>query len=198
MNVHSTNSRIIKAVLTAALYPNVARIIFPEQQFKQTLSGSVPIAAQPHELRFVLKSGGMYSPHLLLFVDALFFFNTESFFIHPKSVNNNTSAFEYPFLVYHEKIKTSRAFLVDTTISSPLALLLFGGDITVDTEKQQIAVDNWLQFSAPARVAFLARSIRQRLDELLNYKIANPHFDVSAHALIDATIKLIATDGVVQ
>ena len=113
-------------------------------------------------------------------------------------MNYNTAAFEYPFLVYHEKIKTSRSFLVDTTMSSPLALLLFGGEITIDTEKQLIAVDGWLQFTAPARVAVLARSIRQRLEELLNQKIAHPHFDISAHPLIDATVRLLATDGVVQ
>ena len=122
----------------------------------------------------------------------------ESFFIHPKSVNASTAGFEYPFLVYHEKIKTSRSFLVDTTMSSPLALLLFGGDISIDAEKQLLAVDNWLQFTAPARVAVLAKSIRQRLDELLNQKVANPHFDISAHPLVDATVRLLATDGVVQ
>ena len=60
-NVNSTNTRIVKAVLTAALYPNVAKIIFPELQFKQMLAGSIPVTVQPHELRFVLKSGGACS-----------------------------------------------------------------------------------------------------------------------------------------
>ena len=51
----------MKAVLAAALYPNVAKIIFPELQFKQMISGSIPVTVQPHELRFVLKSGGTVS-----------------------------------------------------------------------------------------------------------------------------------------
>ncbi len=57
-NLHGTNSRIIKAVLTASLYPNVVKIVFPETQYKQLLAGSIPVDVQPRELQFLLKSGG--------------------------------------------------------------------------------------------------------------------------------------------
>ena len=60
LNAHSGNNRVVKAVLTAALYPNVAHIVFPEAQFKQMLAGSIQVPAQPHELKFVLKSGGAW------------------------------------------------------------------------------------------------------------------------------------------
>ncbi len=123
---------------------------------------------------------------------------SEKFFIHPKSVNNNVAGFEFPYLVYHEKIKTSRPFVVDSTMSAPYALLFFGGELKVDGEKQQIAVDDWIKLSAPARIAVLARAVRQQLDELLKQKIADPHYDISAHPLIGAVTKLLASDGVVQ
>lgn len=46
--------------------------------------------------------------------------------IHPSSVNSRTTDF-LPFLVYLEKIKTSRVFIRDCTPVSAYPIILFGG-----------------------------------------------------------------------
>lgn len=47
--------------------------------------------------------------------------------LHPASVLYNAPKFSQPFLVFHEKVKTSQVFVRDATSVSPFALLLFGG-----------------------------------------------------------------------
>ncbi|KXZ48157.1 hypothetical protein GPECTOR_30g253 [Gonium pectorale] len=53
--------------------------------------------------------------------------------LHPSSCVAGVCSpqMSHPYLVYLEKVKTSRLFLRDVTAVSPLSLLLFGGPITV-------------------------------------------------------------------
>ena len=48
-------------------------------------------------------------------------------FLHPSSVTYNTGHFENPYLVYHEKIKTSRVFLREVSMVPVYPMVLFGG-----------------------------------------------------------------------
>ena len=48
-------------------------------------------------------------------------------FLHPSSVTYNTGHFENPYLVYHEKIKTSRVFLREVSMVPVYPMILFGG-----------------------------------------------------------------------
>ena len=43
-------------------------------------------------------------------------------FIHPKSVNFQVNSFDSPFLVYHEKVKTSKVSISSSEFSFPLIL----------------------------------------------------------------------------
>lgn len=77
------------AVLCAALYPNIVQMLSPELRYKQTAAGAMFKAPEAHELKFKTKSDGYVN-------------------IHPSSVNFSANSYENPYLVYHEKIKTSR------------------------------------------------------------------------------------------
>ena len=68
-------------------------------------------------------------------------------FLHPSSVNFKEGKFETELLLYNEKISTSKVFLKDTTMVSPLPILFFGGAISVNHEEQSIAVgaDKWIR-----------------------------------------------------
>ncbi|XP_037344927.1 ATP-dependent DNA/RNA helicase DHX36 [Pungitius pungitius] len=96
--------------------------------------------------------------------------------IHPKSVNAEETEFNYTWLVYHLKMRTSSIFLYDCTEVSPFSLLFFGGDITIqkDEDQETIAVDQWIVFRSPARIAHLVKSLKKELDSLLEEKIRNP------------------------
>lgn len=50
-------------------------------------------------------------------------------------------------------------FLYDCTEVSPFSLLFFGGDITIqkDEDQETIAVDQWIVFRSPARIAHLVK-----------------------------------------
>ncbi|GAA6077890.1 ATP-dependent DNA/RNA helicase DHX36 isoform X1, partial [Tachysurus ichikawai] len=92
-------------------------------------------------------------------------------------------------------------FLYDCTEVSPFSLLFFGGDISIqkDQEQETIAVDEWIVFQSPARIANLVKSLKKELDLLLEEKIKRPRpVDWSDRtskdcAVISAIIDLITT-----
>lgn len=55
-------------------------------------------------------------------------------------------------------------FLYDCTEVSPFSLLFFGGDITIqkDEDQETIAVDQWIVFRSPARIAHLVKACKER------------------------------------
>lgn len=102
---------------------------------------------------------------------------------------------EHPnlFLVYFEKAMTSKLFIRDATGAQPYSLLLFGGEIGVQHEHGTITVDDWITYSAPARIGVLAKMIRQELDTLLQRKIARPSLDISNSAVTAAIVQLLTS-----
>ncbi len=78
---------------------------------------------------------------------------------HPKSVNSDETFFTSKFLIYHTKVKSSQVYLHDSSMILPLPLLFFGGDISVQVDEGQetIAVDKWIIFQAPTRIAELVK-----------------------------------------
>uniref|UniRef100_A0A672YPS1 ATP-dependent DNA/RNA helicase DHX36 n=1 Tax=Sphaeramia orbicularis TaxID=375764 RepID=A0A672YPS1_9TELE len=121
--------------------------------------------------------------------------------IHPKSVNSEETEFNYTWLIYHLKMRTTSIFLYDCTEVSPFSLLFFGGDITIqrDEDQETIAVDQWIVFRSPARIAHLVKSLKKELDSLLEEKIRNPapvdwqNRQSKDCAVITAIIDLITT-----
>ncbi|TSK38403.1 ATP-dependent RNA helicase DHX36 [Bagarius yarrelli] len=92
-------------------------------------------------------------------------------------------------------------FLYDCTEVSPFSLLFFGGEISIqkDQEQDTIAVDEWIVFQSPARIAHLVKNLKKELDLLLEEKIKRPcPVDWSDRtskdcAVISAIIDLITT-----
>uniref|UniRef100_A0A3Q3LYH6 ATP-dependent DNA/RNA helicase DHX36 n=1 Tax=Mastacembelus armatus TaxID=205130 RepID=A0A3Q3LYH6_9TELE len=142
-NVNSDNEKLIKAVIVAGLYPKVA-MIRPSHSKKR--------------------------PGVKVYTQA-----DGKVCIHPKSVNAEETEFNYTWLIYHLKMRTSSIFLYDCTEVSPFSLLFFGGDITIqkDEDQETIAVDKWIVFRSPARIAHLVKNLKKELDSLLEEKIRN-------------------------
>eukprot|EP00066_Takifugu_rubripes_P017361 XP_011606627.1 PREDICTED: ATP-dependent RNA helicase DHX36 [Takifugu rubripes] len=168
-NVNSDNEKLIKAVIVAGLYPKVATIR-PSYSKKR-----------PGVKVYTQADGRVY--------------------IHPKSVNAEEREFNYKWLIYHLKMRTSSIFLYDCTEVSPFSLLFFGGDITIQKEEgdETVAVDQWIVFRCPARIAHLVKSLKKELDSLLEEKIQNPapvdwqNSQSKDCAVISAIIDLITT-----
>lgn len=71
------------------------------------------------------------------------------------------------------QVKTSRTFLRDCTVVSPMALLLFGGALSVVHESGYVLVDDWLRIRASAPTAVLVKRLRAALDALLADKVSH-------------------------
>ncbi|CAL8352958.1 unnamed protein product [Lota lota] len=168
-NVNSENEKLVKAVIVAGLYPKVAMI---KPSHSKKWKGS----------KVYTQADGKVV-------------------IHPKSVNAEENQFNYTWLVYHLKMRTTSIFLYDCTEVSPFSLLFFGGNVSIQKDEGQetIAVDQWIVFRSPARIAHLVKSLKRELDVLLEEKIRNPapvdwhNQDSKDRAVITAIIDLITT-----
>lgn len=108
LNGNNDNYKLLQGLLCAALYPNVVKIFAPEKSFQMQSSGAIPRHPKPEELKFQTKEDGYVN-------------------LHPSSVNFSVGYFPSPYLVYQEKVKTSKIFIREISMVSMLPLVLFSG-----------------------------------------------------------------------
>lgn len=176
LNVNSHNVRVVKSVVCAGFYPSIVRVRHPEKKYIQTEGGTVAKVASANEVHFFTESDGRV-------------------FLHPSSVNFSVGFFESSFLVFTEKVKTSKIFIKNCTMVPAYGLLLFGGEVKIKHEQQTIILDNWLEFEAPARISVLIKEVRSMVNSLLTEKIRNPALDISKSMVATALMQLLVTDG---
>ena len=99
--------------------------------------------------------------------------------LHPCSVNFEGDI-QAKFLLYHERVKTSKVYLRDCSSIGAYPILLFGGQLRVWHREKMITVDDWLAFRfSNRRIPVLIRLLREGLDEILRAKIINPEEDIT-------------------
>ena len=148
-NRNSDNVHLIRCVLCAGLYPNVARTYKVATGHKKRPTGTRV------EVRTL----------------------TEIVACHPSSINNARAAdgsSKDRWLVYLEKVATTRVFLRDSTVVSAFALLLFGGKIAVDHDKSIVSVDGWICFRTTAGLGVLCKLVREELNDILLNMVESP------------------------
>jgi len=124
-------------------------------------------------------------------------FVQERVFLHPSSFCFSIGEFRCPFLVHHEKAATNKTYIRDASVTTPYAMILFGGPLLVHHREGRVSVGNrrWVTFRAEPRVAVLAKGLRQALARLLAAKISNPQIDISSHPVIEAIALLLKSNG---
>lgn len=182
MNQNGGNLRLIRALLVAGLYPNVVRIE----------GKTVGLDALTGDQNAEIKSKPPNTDDVKLIS------STGAVEIHPASVLWGESRFRYPFLIYHEKVKTSKVYLRDATMITPYSLLLFGGNIKVEHTKGHVVVDRWIKFNVPAQHAVLINKLRQEINGLLQRKITEPSYDAftcdHSNKIVDAVAQLMKSE----
>lgn len=178
LNENGKNARVLRAVICAALYPNIMRIDSPDKTYYEVVQGAVENKMNSKDLRMRSRTG-------------------ERLFLHPESINFLEGNYESRWIAYFAKVKTSRIYVRDATMVSPYALLLFGGEIDVLHQRGQISVDTWMYFKAPARVAVLVRELRRQLNGLLQRKFEDPGLDLNedGRGIHDAITRLIKAES---
>uniref|UniRef100_A0A8B9RK37 RNA helicase n=1 Tax=Astyanax mexicanus TaxID=7994 RepID=A0A8B9RK37_ASTMX len=182
-NLNADNTKLMSAMLCAALYPNVVQVRSPQGKYKLTSKGAVKMQPKAEELRFMTKNDGAVH-------------------IHPSSVNFTVRHYDSPYLVYHEKVKTSRVFIRDCSMVCVYPMVLFGGgQVNVELQRGEFIIsldDGWIRFAAAShQVAELVKELRWELDQLLEDKIKNPSMDLitcpRGSRIIQTIVSLIST-----
>lgn len=176
LNRHNDNNRLLAVLLCAALYPNVVRVMTPDKSFTAGVGGAVPRVPLPAELRFKTREDGYVA-------------------IHPSSVNAVVGQFTSPFLIYQEKVKTSRIFIRESTMVPILPLVLFSvSDLHIERHGNQFVVlleNGWIMLQASTHeVAEMLKALREELNKLLEQKIKDPCLNLLHH---DHGLKIITT-----
>nr|XP_019548139.2 putative ATP-dependent RNA helicase DHX57 [Aedes albopictus] len=167
INSNGENNRLLAAILCAALYPNVIKVLTPEKSFISGAGGAVPRLPQPSDLRFKTQQDGYV-------------------FLHPSSINSKFGHFNSPFLVYQEKVKTSRIYIRETTMVPLLPLVLFSGsDLRIELHGGDFVIlleDGWIALQAEThQVAEMMKFLRLELAKMLELKISDPLLNLANH-----------------
>ncbi|KAJ3133163.1 hypothetical protein HK100_004618 [Physocladia obscura] len=162
-NNYALNSRVIKSVITAGLYPQVAVVQHPELTYVETAHGNMAKAHDTKEIKFFTRD-----------IDVV----QNEVFLHPSSSLSTVTLFEDLLVIYHSKVLTSKVYLRDATMVSPWPILMFGGPLTVDHEGRTISVGKNVKYQAFPRIAVLANGLRRHLDQVLEEKIEEPDINV--------------------
>jgi uncharacterized membrane protein YgcG len=127
----------------------------------------------------------------------------EDLALHPSCITGKAKgALSSKYLVYHERVKTSRVYIRDATPVSPYALILFGGgkmeveDCPRGGNESVLRLDGWLGFKCPRRDHLLVMELREVLDGILRHKVENPKKDFTeeAEGIIDAVKAILTMD----
>lgn len=177
LNEHGTNVRVLRAVICAALYPNIVRIDLPRTKYEEVAGGTIAKKHEARNLQLRCKAGRV--------------------FLHPESVNFFEGDYSTRWLANFTKVKTTKVFLRDSTMVSPYAILMFGGEIKVQHEHEEMTVDDWVVFRVQARVAIVARELRRELDSLLLRKFERPgmNLNMEGRVVTEAVILLITQEA---
>ena len=118
-------------------------------------------------------------------------------YLHPCCLCFDATALDHRYVVYREIVRTAKVYVRDATTVAPLALILFGGRLTVHHERGIISVDEKVHFRAPPKVATLASILRSELEALLLRKIVTPdaRVDERERAFVDASRAVLGAEA---
>ncbi|CAA7028259.1 unnamed protein product [Microthlaspi erraticum] len=174
-NMYSQQPEVVKAILCAGLYPNIAA---NDKGITETAVNSLT------------KQGNQTKSY------SAWYDGRREVHIHPSSINSNFKAFQYPFLVFLEKVETHKVYLRDTTIVSPFSILLFGGSINVHHQSGSVTIDGWLKLAAPAQTAVLFKELRLTLHSILRDLIRKPEKSGIVHnEVVKSMVHLLIEEG---
>ena len=175
--VEENSLPLLKALLVAALFP---QMVIVEESKKGKGGGGMALKAK--------EEGGEKQEDLAL---------------HPSCITGKSKgALLSKYLVYHERVKTTRVYIRDATPVSPYALLLFGGgrieveDCPRGSNESVLRLDGWLGFKCPRSDHLLVMELREVLDGILRHKVENPKKDFTeeAEGIIDAVKAILTMD----
>jgi len=163
-NIQNQDIGLLRAVLTAAFYPNVARI----------LPSKVKVEASERQVCNCHTQQGHAT-------------------VHPSSINRFLGADSHLIYVEKIRSR-DRVYLRDCSLTSPFSILLFGGDIDVLHNQQLVVIDRWIKYKTFARTGVIFKELRHLLDDLLQQKIDSPQTNITEDPVIRVLQEILTSE----
>jgi len=190
------DGQLLTGLLCAALYPQIIAIEREETKKKKGINA--PMKLRIRDKKDVSEEGAPEPTEVA---------------IHPSSVNTKETKFNgMTYLIYHEKVRTTRVYVRDCSPVSAYALILFGGVLSSQPGAQPplpppttsrkhrkhapppppprdgvLTIDGWIRFSVSTTEQALLVGVRSKLDALLASKIESPEMEI-----LEASRELLA------
>ncbi|KAI4699954.1 hypothetical protein J4E81_003987 [Alternaria sp. BMP 2799] len=179
-NKHNANDALLRALIAGSFNPQIARIQLPDKKFAAGIAGAVELDPSAREIKYFNQENGRV-------------------FVHPSSTLFASQTFPHnaSFIAYFNKMATSKVFIRDITPFNAYSLLLFAGEIKVDTLGRGLVVDEWIRLRGWARIGVLVSRLRGMLDGVLESMVKEPGMGVSDRQseVIDAVRRMVERDG---
>ncbi|KZT42681.1 P-loop containing nucleoside triphosphate hydrolase protein [Sistotremastrum suecicum HHB10207 ss-3] len=184
LQLDTSQQSLVKSIVLGGLWPRVARIHLPSDaiKFDRVQAGAVQRENEAREFRLY---------------DVV---NDTRVFIHPSSGLFGNSVWKSKFVAFFTKRLTSKIFIQDVTEVPTYALLLFGGQLTVNHVGGGLTVkaaDREIRLRAWPRIGVLVNHLRRLLDERLRESIQNNKVfhQGTEDPVIEVIRTLLVTDG---
>ncbi|KAG0677570.1 hypothetical protein C6P42_000829 [Pichia californica] len=190
-NRNSENMSIVKSILTASLYPQIAMVELPNIKYAQSIGGAIALDPEfkkikywtrNEEFRRLLENNEINNnnnENKIYPATRVFMHPSSSLFINDEKSNSNPS-----FIVFNDSQETSKLYIHDITPSSTISVLLFGGNISYDLSSfangihsRGIILDSWLPIRTWCKNAVLIGKLRLLLDKTIQARLENPNSD---------------------
>jgi ATP-dependent RNA helicase DHX57 len=179
-NKHNANDALLRALIAGSFNPQIARIQLPDKKFAAGIAGAVELDPSAREIKYFNQENGRV-------------------FVHPSSTLFASQTFPHnaSFVAYFNKMATSKVFIRDITPFNAYSLLLFAGDIKVDTLGRGLVVDEWIRLRGWARIGVLVSRLRGMLDGVLESMVKEPGQGISGRQseVIDVVRWMVERDG---
>lgn len=179
-NKQNHNDALIRALIAGSFNPQIARIQMPEKKFAAGIAGAVELDPSSREIKYFNHENGRI-------------------FVHPSSSLFSAQTFpsNASFIAYFNKMATSKIFIRELTPFNAYSLLMFAGDIRVDTLGRGLVVDDWIRLRGWARIGVLVSRLRGMLDRVLEGKVREPGKELGQREgeIVDVVRGLVERDG---
>jgi HrpA-like RNA helicase len=205
LNAQGDNNALLRALLCAAMHPQIQRVAFPATRFAASHTGSVALDPEARAIKYFDAAGARA-------------------FVHPGSACFDAPrgwASDVRFLAVWERVRVGgpgggggssgagtgdgagggqdrgRTYLRGVTPCNTFSVLMFAGPLAVDTLGRGMLVDGWIRVRGWARIGVLVARLRGLLDRVLERKVDDPMRALSASELrvLDLVRRLVERDG---
>jgi ATP-dependent RNA helicase DHX57 len=179
-NKQNSNDALLRALIAASFSPQIARIQLPDKKFAAGIAGAVELDPEAREIKYFNQENGRV-------------------FVHPSSILFSSQTFpsNAAFVAYFNKMATSKIFIRDITPFNAYSLLMFAGQIQVDTLGRGLVIDEWIRLRGWARIGVLVSRLRSMLDRVLEGMVREPGKGMSAREqeVVSVVRNLVERDG---